>query len=101
MNKIRFAIAATMLTVSMSPDAFAADATKPVVPAPPIVASQPSAADKAAKARAQEMRERDMKVKAASGIGKKTAAVENSAARRVNKLKARNVKARGNTRARD
>jgi hypothetical protein len=122
MNKIQSTIAAAFVTVSFVSAAFAADATKPVVPAPPIVASQPAAvdagkpvvpappvvatqvpaADAAAKKRADKLRERNKSAKALSESGKKAAApvspaVADSAARRVNRLKERNVKARENS----
>jgi len=119
MNKIQSTISATFVTVSLVTAAFAAgtakpvvpappivasqpaaaDAAKPVVPAPPVVAAQPSAADAAAKNRADKLRERNRKAKALSGTGGKNAApVTGSAgAKKAEKLNDNNTKAREKT----
>ena len=45
MNKFLSTIAATFAMVTLTTAVFAADATKPVIPAPPVMAGQPAAAD--------------------------------------------------------
>jgi hypothetical protein len=121
MNKIQSAIAATFVTISLTTAVFAADATKPVVPAPPVVATQvpasiaakpvvpappvvagqPSAADAAAKRRAANLRERDRKAKAASGTAHKAVVPAPSAtgAKSTEKLQEGNMKAKESTKA--
>jgi hypothetical protein len=114
MNKIQSVIASAFITVSFVTAVFAADASKPVIPAPPIVASQPAAvdaekpivpappvvaaqepaADAAAKIKADKLLERKKKAKAASGIGNISAGSDT--AKKAEKLNEKNSMAREN-----
>ncbi|MBC8019513.1 MAG: hypothetical protein H7X83_13495 [Verrucomicrobia bacterium] len=105
MNKIPSTFAVTFVMVSLTTAVFAADTTKPVIPAPPIVASQPPAADAAAKIKTDRLLERNKRARATSGSVKKAVvapaspAVKATATKRVKKLQERNLKARENTKA--
>lgn len=105
MNKILSTFVVTFVMVSLTTAVFAADTTKPVIPAPPIVASQPPSADVTAIKKVDKLRERNKRAKAATGSVKKadvapaSPAVEATATKRVKKLQERNLKARENTKA--
>lgn len=107
MNKILSTFAVTFVMVSLTTAVFADDATKPVIPAPPIVAGQPAAADFAAIKKVDKLRERNKRAKAATGSAKKadvapaSPAVEAAATKRVKRLQERNLKARENKKAMD
>jgi hypothetical protein len=115
MNKFLSTIAATFAMVTLTTTVFAADATKPVIPAPPVVASQPAAViaekpvvpappvvaaqepatDTPAKIKTDNLLERKKKAKAASGIGNNTDG--SGSTMNAEKLNEINRKARENT----
>lgn len=107
MNIIQSAIAATLITVSMTTVVFAAEADKPVVPAGPVVAGQQPDADAAAKIKTDRLRERNKKAKTASGTLKKevpapaSPAVKATAAKRAHKPLERKVRAGQHTQVKD
>jgi hypothetical protein len=105
MNRLLSTIVAIFFVIPFTTAVFAADASKPVVPQPPIVAAQSPAADDAAKIRAEKLRMRNVKAKAVTKSLKKdvvapaSPAADSAASKKGKRLAERNKKARETTKA--